>query len=411
MLQENPTTLFKRFDWVLFVAMMLLIGIGVVAIYSATHTSDSAFLRQNYRRQMVWAAIGLVLFFLAVAIHYKYYLAFAYVFYGISLVLLVGVLVVGKMGGGAARWIMIGSIKFQPSEWAKLLTIFALARYLSDHANVIRSNRTLFIALAIGLVPMFLIFEEPDLGTSLVFAAIIPFVLFWADVSPLSLFLLFAPIMTILASFNFYTFFVAMAIIVAVLYLVKRSLIFSLANVLLNIGVGILTPAVWNSLHGYQQKRILTFLGMVSDPRGLSYQIIQSKVAIGSGGFWGKGLLHGTQSQLRFLPAQHTDFIFSVIGEELGFIGAFFVMSLFLVIILRGFSIAANAKNRFASILAVGVTTIFLYHAVVNMGMAMGIMPVTGLPLPFVSYGGSFLLVSMTALGVLVNISMRRYDY
>ncbi len=401
----------KRFDWVLFGAMVLLIGIGIVAIYSATYTSDSPLLRLNYQRQMIWAAIGFVLFLLAVAIPYKYYMAFAYVLYGLSILLLLGVLVMGKMGGGAARWIMVGGIKFQPSEWAKLLTIFALARYLSDHTNVIRKNRTLFTALVIGLVPMFLIFEEPDLGTSLVFAAIIPLVLFWADVSPLSLFLLFAPIMTVLASFNFYTFFAAMAIIVTVLYLVKRSLLFSLAHILLNIGVGILTPAVWNSLHAYQQKRILTFLGLVSDPRGLSYQIIQSKVAIGSGGFWGKGLLHGTQSQLRFLPAQHTDFIFSVIGEELGFIGAFLVMTLFLIIILRGFSIAASTKNRFASILAVGVTTIFLYHAVVNMGMAMGIMPVTGLPLPFVSYGGSFLLVSMTAMGVLTNISMRRHDY
>ncbi len=411
MIQETPSNLFKRFDWVLFISMIALIAIGIAAIYSATYSSQSEFMRQNYRRQLIWAAIGMVLFFVSIVVHYKYYMAFAYVFYGIGILFLIGVLVVGKMGGGAARWIMIGGIKFQPSEWAKLLTIFALARYLSDHTNVIRQNRTLFTALVIGLVPMFLIFEEPDLGTSLVFAAIIPLVLFWADVSPLSLFLLFAPMMTVLASFNFYTFFAAMAIIVTVLLLVKRSLLYSLANVLLNIGVGVLTPAVWNSLHVYQQKRILTFLGLVSDPRGLSYQIIQSKVAIGSGGFWGKGLLHGTQSQLRFLPAQHTDFIFSVIGEELGFIGAILVMTLFFVILVRGFSIAAGSKNRFASILAVGITTIFLYHAVVNMGMAMGIMPVTGLPLPFVSYGGSFLLVSMTAMGVLINISMRRYDY
>ena len=258
---------------------------------------------------------------------------------------------------------------------------------------------------------MVLIFKEPDLGTSLVFAAIIGSVLFWADVSPLALFLIAAPFLTMLASFNFYAFFAVMILIAGILYIVKRPLIFSIGNVLLNLFVGIVTPFFWNSLHAYQQQRLLTFLGLVSDPRGLSYQVIQSKVAIGSGGFWGKGFLHGTQTQLRFLPAQHTDFIFSVIGEELGFIGGMVVLILFAVILFRGFRIAANTKNRFAGLLGIGVTTMFLYHVVVNIGMVTGIMPVTGLPLPFISYGGSFVLVSMVAMGVLVNVSMRKYEY
>lgn len=411
MMESISTKTVKNFDWILFLSVLGLLAIGIIAIYSATYNSGSALLKQNYERQLIWAAIGMILFFGMAVLHFKYYQAFAYIFYGFSIVLLLLVLAMGKMGGGAVRWISIGGAKFQPSEWAKLFTIFALARYLSDNVNQIRSPKVLVTSFAIGLLPMFLIFEEPDLGTSLVFAAIIPSILFWADVSPLALFLIAAPFLTMLASFNFYSFSAVVILLVGVLYFVKRPLLFSIANVLLNLFVGIMTPFLWNSLHVYQQKRILTFLGLVSDPRGLSYQIIQSKVAIGSGGLWGKGFLHGTQTQLRFLPAQHTDFIFSVIGEEFGFMGAMVVLFLFGLLIYRGFKISASAKNNFAGLVGIGITTMFLYHAVVNIGMATGIMPVTGLPLPFVSYGGSFLLVSMASMGVLANISMRRYDY
>ncbi len=410
-MENISTKTVKQFDWILFLTMLCLLVVGVLAIYSATYNSGSSYLKQNYERQLIWAAIGAVLFVTMALLHFKYYQAFAYVLYGFSIVLLLFVLAMGRMGGGAVRWISIGGLRFQPSEWAKLFTIFALARYLSDNTNRIRSPRVLITAFAIGLLPMVLIFEEPDLGTSLVFAAIIPSILFWADVSPLALFLIAAPFLTMLASFNFYTFFADMVLLVGVLYFVKRPLIFSVANVLLNLFVGIMTPFMWNSLHAYQQKRILTFLGLISDPRGLSYQIIQSKVAIGSGGLWGKGFLHGTQTQLRFLPAQHTDFIFSVIGEEFGFMGAMLVLFLFALLLYRGFKISAVSKNNFTGLVGIGITTMFLYHAVVNIGMATGIMPVTGLPLPFVSYGGSFLLMSMASMGVLESISIRKYEY
>jgi len=410
-MESITTKTIKRFDWILLLTMLCLLVVGVLAIYSATYNSGSSNLKQNYERQIIWAALGGVLFLTMAFLHFKYYQAFAYVLYGFSIVLLLFVLAIGKMGGGAVRWISIGGLKFQPSEWAKLFTIIALARYLSDHTNQIRSPKVLITAFAIGLLPMALIFEEPDFGTSLVFAAIIPSILFWADVSPLALFLIAAPFLTMIASFNFYSFFADMMLLVGVLYFVKRPLIFSAANVLLNLFVGIMTPFMWNSLHAYQQKRILTFLGLVSDPKGLSYQIIQSKVAIGSGGLWGKGFLHGTQTQLRFLPAQHTDFIFSVIGEEFGFIGAMAVLFLFVLLLYRGFKLSAASKNNFASLVGIGITTMFLYHAVVNIGMATGIMPVTGLPLPFVSYGGSFLLMSMASMGILENISIRKYEY
>jgi rod shape determining protein RodA len=175
--------------------------------------------------------------------------------------------------------------------------------------------------------------------------------------------------------------------------------------------VGILTPFLWNSLKTYQQERVLSFVGLLSDPKGISYQVIQSKVAIGSGGLTGKGFLSGTQTHLRFLPAQHTDFIFSVIGEEFGFLGCFITIVLFVMLLVLGFRIAISVKNRFTSIVTIGIVTMFSYHYFVNIAMVMGIMPVTGLPLPFISYGGSFLNASMVAVALLLNFSIRKHQY
>jgi rod shape determining protein RodA len=214
-----------------------------------------------------------------------------------------------------------------------------------------------------------------------------------------------------IASFNYYTFFFAMICIAGLLVLFRRGLKISFVIMLLNIMVGIITPLLWNQMHVYQKHRILTFLGLEMDPKGSGYQVIQSKVAIGSGGILGKGLFNGTQTQLRFLPAQHTDFVFSVIGEEAGFIGSFFVIILFLMLIIRGIHIASKVRNQFGSLLVLGAVTILGFHVVVNIGMTVGMMPVTGLPLPFLSYGGSFLIVCMILIGLIINASIRRFKY
>jgi len=400
----------KHFDLPIFFSMILLVGIGIAAIYSATCSSDS-ISHLNYQRQMLWVGFGLIVFFVILSTPMRFFQAFAYVFYGFAIIFLLLVLVVGQKGGGVQRWLELGIIHFQPSEWTKLATILVMARLLTDYRDRIREKYIIALVSAVGLLPMLLISKQPDLGTALVFAPFIPSLLFWGGVSPMILFLVFVPFLTMIASFNFYTFFAVMLMIVIALFLSKRKLWFSLANIFLNIAVGIVTPFLWYSLHGYQQKRVLTFLGLVTDPKGASYQVIQSKVAIGSGGFWGKGFLQGTQTQLRFLPEQHTDFIFSVIAEEAGFIGGVIVIALFAIIILRGIKIAASARSQFSSLVAIGVVTMLLYHVFVNIGMAMGIMPVTGLPLPLLSYGGSSMLVSMTAIALLINVSRRLYEY
>lgn len=399
------------FDVGLVVCMFILISIGLVSIYSATSGQSSDFTSNNFQKQFYWLCLGIVLFIVATLINFKFYQAFAYVFYGFIVLALVAVLLKGISGGGATRWLSFGGLRFQPSEWAKLATIFALARFLTDHQDELSKRKNLLIIAGLGLVPVLLIFKQPDFGTSLVFLAIIPSILFWAGVSPLILFLTFLPGLTMLASFELWSFFLVMGILVVVLVFVKRNLLFSFGHIVLNILVGVITPFLWNSLAAYQQKRVLSFLGIVSDPKGISYQVIQSKVAIGSGGITGKGFMAGTQTQLRFLPEQHTDFIFSVIGEEFGILGCLLVIFLFVFIISIGIRIASNVKNRFSSLVAIGITTMLLYHYVVNLGMVMGVLPVTGLPLPFISYGGSFLNTCMVAIALLLNISINRQEY
>ncbi|MCH8125472.1 rod shape-determining protein RodA [candidate division KSB1 bacterium] len=402
---------FSILDLGLIICMFMLISIGLISIYSATSGQIGELASNNFQRQVYWLCFGIILFIPAILINSKLYMALAYVFYGFIMLALIVVLIKGISGGGAARWLSAGGLRFQPSEWAKLATIFALARFLTDHHDKLDDKRTLLILAGLGILPFILIFKQPDLGTSLVFIAIIPAMLFWAGVSPLILLLTFIPGLTMLASFELWSFSLIMGILLIVLFFASRNMIFTFGHIVLNIFVGVITPFLWNSLEAYQQKRVLSFLGIVSDPKGISYQVIQSKVAIGSGGITGKGFLEGTQTQLRFLPEQHTDFIFSVIGEEFGILGCITVIVLFVLLISRGIQVASNVKNRFSSLVVIGITTMILYHYFVNLGMVMGLMPVTGLPLPFISYGGSFLNTCMVSIALILNFSLRRHEY
>jgi len=254
-----------------------------------------------------------------------------------------------------------------------------------------------------------LVLKQPDLGTALTFLILLIPMLYWKGLSLFVIFVICSPIITFISSFNFWTFFFIILFICAILLLSRQRAIVFWSVFMLNIIVGIVAPFFWNHLHDYQQQRILNFLGIISDPKGVGYQIIQSKVAIGSGGILGKGFLHGTQTQLSFLPAQHTDFIFSVLAEEWGFLGSFVVLATFLILLIRGISIASSAKTNFSGLLTVGLVTIFAFQVVVNIGMTLGIMPVTGMPLPFISYGGSSMLSSMIMAGLIMNISLQRY--
>jgi len=398
-----------KIDHGIVIALAVLLTAGLFAVYSATHSSTPE-LQSNFMKQIIWLFLGLVLlvFFLNAPI--KWFKKYAYVFYGISLVLLALVLVF-RGSVGVHRWFAFGPLRIQPSELAKIATVLALARFVADEQRNIGRIKDLIIAFAIVLAPMMLVIKQPDLGTALVFLALILPVLYWAGLSLFVVFLILAPMITLVAAFTFESFFIAMIGILAILVISRRGLRVIVPNFLLNIGVGIVTPLMWAHLRGYQKSRILTFLGLKQDPRGLGYQVLQSKVAIGSGGFWGKGWQHGTQTQLRFLPEQHTDFIFSVIGEEFGFIGILIVLLCFFVLLWRAFSIAKECRSAFCSYLVVGAAIVILFQVLVNTGMTVGVMPVTGLPLPFLSYGGSSLITSMILVALILNAGRNRFHY
>ena len=404
----DPQKLAKIDHWIV-ISLSVLLAAGLVAVYSATHSS-SPELQSDFAKQVIWLFLGIVMFIVFLNAPIKWFKKYAYIFYAVSLVLL-GLVLVFRGAGGVHRWFMFGPLRIQPSELAKVATILALARYVATDQRNISRMRELAVAFAIVLVPMLLVIKQPDLGTALVFLALILPVLYWAGLSLFVVFLIIAPMITLVAAFTFKTFFIAMIGILAILFISRRGLRVIVPNFLLNIGVGIITPLMWAHLRGYQKSRILTFLGLEQDPRGLGYQVLQSKVAIGSGGFAGKGWQHGTQTQLRFLPEQHTDFIFSVIGEEFGFIAITIVLLCFFILLWRAFSIAKECRSAFSSYLVVGASIVILFQVLVNTGMTVGMMPVTGLPLPFLSYGGSSLITSMILVAMILNAGRNRYRY
>lgn len=401
----------KDIDRPIIVCVLLLAFAGLMAIYSATSSPATAAAIQNsFSKQIIWFLMGAMIASAVVLTPIKYIRSSAYWLYGVCLVLLVLVLFVGG-GKGVHRWFIIGSIYLQPAEVAKIATLLALARYLSDETRDLKSLKDIGVCFALVLVPTALILKEPDLGTAIVVVSLLLPVLFWAGLSPFIVFLVVSPVLTVISAFNVFTFGAVMVSIVVVLVLSKRSVPVLLTIFILNVSVGALTPNLWNGLKDYQKTRILTFVGLQEDPRGTGYQVAQSQVAIGSGGFWGKGWTRGTQTKLRFLPEQHTDFIFAVIGEEFGFWGVMIVLSTFFVLFWRALGIAVSAKNKFLVLMVVGCVTVLGVHVIVNTGMTVGIMPVTGIPLPFLSYGGSSLWMSMTLIGLILNAGARRFQY
>jgi rod shape determining protein RodA len=299
--------------------------------------------------------------------NYKLLDRWAPVIYALCVFLLIYVLIFGKYVAGARRWIMLGPVSIQPSELAKIAVIIILARYYSRLANIEGLNlRELFAPFILAVIPFILIVKQPDLGTAMIV-------------------LLIAGSMTVFVKIE------------------RRSLLWIITS------CATVVPLVWFFLKEYQKRRILTFLDPDRDPLGAGYHIIQSKIAIGSGMISGKGFLKGTQNALAFLPEQHTDFIFSVLAEEWGFIGAFILLCLFLILIIWGLNIAYRCREPFGTIIAVGVTAMIFWQAFINIAMTMGLMPIVGVTLPFISYGGSSVLTTMICVGLLMNVSMRRF--
>jgi rod shape determining protein RodA len=404
----KPAHFLSRIDFfVVFIVLLVSIA-GLLAVYSATYSADTE-TSDYFNKQLFFMMLGILLMITVNYIPVRILQKLAFPFYFFTILLLLLVLFFGVRGHGAERWLAVGSIKIQPSELAKLATVLAISKYLSDREANINRIKSLAVVSTLIIVPFLLIIKQPDLGTSLVFLALLIPLLFWTGLDWFALFVIVSPLLTALLSFSFYAFLVWMILILALLLISQKKIYAVVTVFVLHIGVGLLTPVMWSQLRPYQQQRILTFANPEADPQGAGYQIIQSQVAIGSGGIWGKGFLEGSQTHLKFLPAQHTDFIFSVIGEEYGFAGVLIILSLFFALLLYLSRLAIIVKSTFASTTLIGIVTILFFHIFVNIGMTIGLAPVTGLPLPLLSYGGSFLLSTFLMIGVALNLSNNRF--
>ncbi|HEX9383547.1 MAG TPA: rod shape-determining protein RodA [Gemmatimonadaceae bacterium] len=382
---------------------------GVAMVYSAGVTDTPTFVHNLYRSQSVWLLIGLGGAYAISRSSVRFVEWATLPAYLLTLFVLCLTLVIGKGGGTAASsksWIAIGGHRLgQPSELMKLTVVLMLAKVLASRAESPNSLADLWKPILTVGIPWIVIMLQPDLGTGLVFIGIFFVMLFWAGTPWPLLVLLASPVISLVLSFST-TLWGAWFFVLLALVLRYRPYLFEgISLLLINIVVGVFAPVVWERLAPYQRNRLLVFLDPSVDPRNAGYHVIQSKVAIGSGGLFGSGFLAGPQKRLAFLPEQHTDFIFAVVGEELGFIGVTVALALFLMLFLRITNIAERANESYSSLVAFGLMGCWLVHIVVNVGMTLNLMPITGIPLPFFSYGGSFMLASWLAIGILMRIS------
>ncbi|MBS1518761.1 MAG: rod shape-determining protein RodA [Bacteroidetes bacterium] len=398
---------FERLDFFLIIVTVCVLTCGLIAIFSATYTSGSDY----FTKQLIFAITGLVLMMLISYIPPRHIAKASYLLYFLSLILLLLVLFFGKKISGSKSWFSIGSFGIQPSEFAKIATILALANFLSKADDGFRNINRLpdFLkACAIVLIPVGLIMRQPDMGTSLVFISMLLPIMFWVGLSPFALFCILSPVLAIAGAFLGMNYFIGSLVLIGlILLLFKRNIILSAGALLLNFIIGFSVDTLYSKLMPYQQARIKAVFDPSTDPLGSGYNVIQSKVAIGSGGLTGKGFLQGTQTQLKFIPEQWTDFIYCMIGEEFGFIGSVLILILYMAIIFKLVSNANITKNNFLSVACIGFASIILFHLVINVGMTIGIMPVIGIPLPMMSYGIS----SLISFLVMIGIGMSAYRY
>lgn len=402
---------FHDLDWKLITAALLLSVIGILLIFSAQHHSDDPAARTYYLKQMVWLMFALIAFAITVATPVRFYDFFAYLIYILMIILLITVLLLGSRQMGAARWFSLGPVNFQPSEFAKLAVLLALARYFAYTKRPPESKRRLALSFILVAIPVGLILKQPDLGTSLVYFVLLFSLWFFSGLRPLYLILIVSPLISLVAAFHWLAWAVYFLLLLILLFVRRPALSFGVMVTIINLGFGMMTPLIWNRLADYQKMRILIFLDPGRDPQRAGYQIIQSIISIGSGGLFGKGFLGGSQTRLEYLPVRHTDFVFSVLGEELGFIGGIVVLGLFAFIIYRGLRIAARCRSNFMATVTWGAVTIIFFQMVVNIGMTLGLMPVTGLPLPFISYGGTSLIFFWVLIGLMVLADYHWQEY
>ena len=401
----------RRFpiDWPLVIVALLLSIYGISIVYSAGQTDVVTGVAKLWRSQLVWFCVALAAAYGASRISVRVLDWVTWPSYFITIAMLMLLLVIGKGAGTAASsksWLAIGGVRIgQPAELAKITVVLALARVLSTFKEPPRSLLELWKPALIVGIPWALIMKQPDLGTGIVFIGFAFAMLFWAGVSWPLLVLVASPIVSLILAFDTRLWAAWFMLLLALVLWYKPYMYEGIFLVVVNVIFGVFSPMMWEKLAPYQQKRLLVFLNPNIDPRQAGYHVIQSQVAIGSGGWFGKGFTEGTQKRLAFLPAQHTDFIFAVVGEELGFIGVTLAITLFALLFMRVTKIAERANDSFSSLVAFGLLASWFVHVVENMGMTLNLMPITGIPLPFFSYGGSFMLASWLAIGILLRIS------
>lgn len=428
----------NRFDFILVIAVILIVAIGVITIYSAGFDPIMGTNSNMYRKQLLWFLIGFVLMVGMTFVDYRILGDYSLHIYGVMLIVLILTTYFGKPIRNTRAWIYLGPFSIQPSEFMKLALVLILAKYLELRERDIKHFRELLIPSVLAVLPVIFIVQQPDFGTAMIFVPLLFAMLFMAgaDISQLLSITLIAVISLVVPMFITYREWAYQeSSSVLIDFFSGGNALYMVSGILFVIGAGtymirvfrgskflrwLYTPSLVISLSllfsviiqrylkDYQKKRILVFLNPNLDPHGSGYNVIQAKIAIGSGGLLGKGFLKGTQTQLGFLPEKVSDFIYAVVAEEWGFIGAAFLIFLLFVVIYRGLRISFDASDKFGAILASGITSIFFFHVMINVGMAIGIMPVTGLPLCFISYGGSNLMMSMIGIGILISIKMRK---
>ncbi|HDL19881.1 MAG TPA: rod shape-determining protein RodA [Nitrospirae bacterium] len=360
----------RNFDWLIFGLVLFMSISGIMTIYSATRVTGTGEMPDFYLKQISWLVIAIITLLVCTSFDYSWLSRLSLPLYITGIISLVIVLVMGRSGMGAKRWLQLGPLNFQPSEFFRLVFIIAFAFHLSRLQGRLHLGNIIKAAILFLIIPVALIIKEPDLGSALI--------------------LIFVFFITLL-----------------IRGVRKKAVIILI--VIGVISVPFLERIVWSQLKDYQKNRLVAFVKPQIDPSGIGYQIEQSKITIGSGRFSGKGYLKGTQGPFRFLPEKHTDFIFSIFAEEWGFLGCFLLLAAYLVLLLRGIDTALKAKDMFGKILSFSIVIMFFTYFVINVGMALGMMPVVGVPLPFMSYGGTALISNFAAAGILINVRMRRF--
>ncbi len=399
----------REIDKPLAAVVLTLAGYGLAALYSAGQTDVPTFVTTIWHKQVIWLGVGLVaagLMFRTSPRLVEWATPYAY---GISMVLLVWTLFAGVGAGTAASersWLAIGGVRLgQPAELAKLSVILMLARWLAERREAPATLRDLLAPCIMAGVPAVLVVKQPDLGSGMVFIAILFAMLFWGGTKLSLLVLLASPVIGLVLAFSTVAWGAWIVVLVALLVWWRPYVWEGLSVMLANVVMGVIAVPFWQRLAPYQQNRLLAFLNPQEDPRATGWHVIQSKIAIGSGGFLGQGFTHGPQKRLAFLPAQFTDFIFSVVGEELGFLGVLVALALFAALLLVLLRIARRATDPFSSLCVFGVTGMLFTHTIENIGMTVNLLPITGIPLPFFSYGGSFLLTCFLAVGISLRVA------